>query len=315
MMADATVQSSSAVAADVTTIDPDVDGLDYTEWNGVDEMSSLCMSCGEAGQTRLMLHKIPHFRELIIASFCCDACGERNNEVTFGGEIQPQGSIFTLKVTDPKDLDRQLIKSDTATVTIPEIEFEIPAKTQKGEITTIEGLLKRAAENLSLYQSERLTQMPEVGQAVALIILALTEMSMGSLSKIPFHVVINDCAGNSYVENPFAPTKDPHLDISYYKRTAEQDISLGLKPESEGGTYKDDSVSNYQALVTGERGFGGSELGTQPVGLEDGNDDSNYHLGRSEAVSIPSQCPHCGREGESLTALTGKLLRHSLEDI
>jgi zinc finger protein len=153
------------------------DGLDYDVWNGVDEMTSLCMACGATGMTRLMLHKIPHFRELIIASFCCDACGERNNEVTFGGEIQPLGSICTLKVTNPKDLDRQLIKSDTATVTIPELEFEIPAKTQKGEITTIEGILKRAADNLALYQDERMSQLPEVGAAVAQVIAGLIQVS------------------------------------------------------------------------------------------------------------------------------------------
>jgi hypothetical protein len=46
------------------------------------------MSCGHTGMTRLLVHKVPYFRELIIASFYCDNCGERNNDVTFGGEIQ-----------------------------------------------------------------------------------------------------------------------------------------------------------------------------------------------------------------------------------
>lgn len=46
------------------------------------------MNCGHSGMTRLLVHKVPYFRELIIASFCCDNCGERNNDVTFGGEIQ-----------------------------------------------------------------------------------------------------------------------------------------------------------------------------------------------------------------------------------
>jgi len=282
--------------------DGEVPALDYTGWNGVDEMSSLCMSCGEEGTTRLMLHKIPHFRELIIASFECPACGERNNEVTFGGEIQPQGSICTLKVTDPKDLDRQLIKSDTATVTIPEIEFEIPAKTQKGEITTIEGLLRRAGENLSLYQEERMAQMPEVGQAVALVILALTQMAMGDGARLPFHLVINDPAGNSYVENPHAPAKDPHMETTHYRRTAEQDLSLGLQPEADGGVFKDDKESNYKALLTGARGFGQTDMAA--AAANGGGDDGEVQLGRAAPVSIPSHCPHCGKEGESLTAVT-----------
>lgn len=57
---------------------------------GLSETESLCMSCMEHGVTRWMIHKIPYFRELIIASFECPHCGERNNEVTFGGEIQIQ---------------------------------------------------------------------------------------------------------------------------------------------------------------------------------------------------------------------------------
>jgi zinc finger protein len=54
------------------------------DWNGVDEIESVCMNCGESGMTRLMIHKIPHFRELILASFRCEHCGENNNEVRFG---------------------------------------------------------------------------------------------------------------------------------------------------------------------------------------------------------------------------------------
>jgi pyruvate/2-oxoacid:ferredoxin oxidoreductase beta subunit len=39
------------------------------EDRGYDEMESMCMACGENGTTRLLMHKVPHFRELILASF------------------------------------------------------------------------------------------------------------------------------------------------------------------------------------------------------------------------------------------------------
>mmetsp|Transcript_34300 Transcript_34300/g.103375 ORF Transcript_34300/g.103375 Transcript_34300/m.103375 type:complete len:87 (-) Transcript_34300:4-264(-) len=52
---------------------------------------SLCMACGASGETRLMMTKIPLFREVIISSFSCDACGEKNTEVQFGGETQERG--------------------------------------------------------------------------------------------------------------------------------------------------------------------------------------------------------------------------------
>jgi zinc finger protein len=73
------------VTGEEGTVSEVAQGVDYKEWNGIDIIPSLCMSCGATGETRLMLHKIPYFRELVIASFHCEECGERNNEVTFGG--------------------------------------------------------------------------------------------------------------------------------------------------------------------------------------------------------------------------------------
>lgn len=107
---------------------PLVKGMDMDSWNGIDVMSSMCMRCEGEGETRFMLHKIPYFRELVLASFICPECGERNNEVTFGGQIQRQGCVFRLQVLTNQDLDRQIIKSDSACVRIEELDFEIPAQ-------------------------------------------------------------------------------------------------------------------------------------------------------------------------------------------
>jgi zinc finger protein len=256
------------------------------EWNGIDEMESVCMICGGNGITRLMIHKIPNFKELIIASFRCNECEEFNNEVTFGGEIQLQGCIIEITCTSPRDLDRQIVKADSASVTIPHLEFEIPAGTQKGQISTIEGFISTAAKNLSLYQRERLDQQPEVGAKVADIIFALSKISGGVESAFPFTMIVNDVAGNSYIENSFAPQKDPNMTFKYYYRTPEQDISLGLQPNK--GSFKDDKDSNFSALMGG--GFGIV--------------DKEESLGRSEVIAIPGNCPNCGRMGDSLTAIT-----------
>ena len=47
----------------------------------------------------------------------------------------------------------QVVKSDSATVSVPELEFEIPANTQKGSISTVEGLLSEAATGLRTHQA------------------------------------------------------------------------------------------------------------------------------------------------------------------
>ena len=54
----------------------------------------------------------------------------------------------------------QVVKSDSATVRVPELDFEIPAATQRGSITTVEGLLRDAADALRALQPERTAADP-----------------------------------------------------------------------------------------------------------------------------------------------------------
>ena len=65
-------------------------------------------------------------------SFSCDGCGYKNNEIQSGAAINPEGVRITLKVETQSDLNRQLVKSDHTSIKIVELEFEIPAKSQKG---------------------------------------------------------------------------------------------------------------------------------------------------------------------------------------
>lgn len=48
-----------------------------------------------------------------------------------------------------------------------------------------------------------------------------------------FTLVLDDASGNSFIENPQAPEKDPHMAIVYYTRSPDQDAALGLQPSSE----------------------------------------------------------------------------------
>lgn len=57
-------------------------GDDDREFEGADEIEgSMCMVCGGGGTTRMLTTKIPFFREVILSSFECDVCHDRNNEV------------------------------------------------------------------------------------------------------------------------------------------------------------------------------------------------------------------------------------------
>jgi zinc finger protein len=79
----------------------------------------------------------------------CDRCGYRDNEVKSGAAISDQGKRITLKVEDSEDLSRDILKSETCGLEIPEIDLELHAGTLGGRFTTLEGILNQVYEELS----------------------------------------------------------------------------------------------------------------------------------------------------------------------
>ncbi|MPC90484.1 Zinc finger protein ZPR1 [Portunus trituberculatus] len=75
--------------------------------------------------------RIPHLKEVILTSFECEHCGERNTGCQMG-RWQEKGVRYQLQVRDERDLSRQVVKSGEATVCIPEVELEIPPNKEKG---------------------------------------------------------------------------------------------------------------------------------------------------------------------------------------
>lgn len=80
----------------------------------------------------MLLTKIPFYKDVIIISFECKHCGYQNNEIQSGGRVDEKGIRIHLDVKTMDDLNRILVKSDFTSVKIPELEFEIPANSQKG---------------------------------------------------------------------------------------------------------------------------------------------------------------------------------------
>ena len=74
-----------------------------------------------------------------VCLFACDSCGFRNSEVNFGGEIQPQGVRMELEVREKADLDRQCIKADSATVSVPVTSFSLSYADVDGARVSISG--------------------------------------------------------------------------------------------------------------------------------------------------------------------------------
>ncbi|KAJ1018060.1 hypothetical protein NDA16_004929 [Ustilago loliicola] len=146
--------------ASTAAVTAGVEGEQEQEQKMVEEISSLCMECHEEGTTRMLLTYIPYFREVIVVSFFCPHCGNRNSEIQSAGQIQPKGCLYTVHVTNPEDLNRQVVKSEHCTVKIPELQIEIPPK--KGQLTTIEGIVSDMLRDLELDQPLRKHRQPEV---------------------------------------------------------------------------------------------------------------------------------------------------------
>jgi zinc finger protein len=183
----------------------------------------------------LLLTRIPFFRDVIVSSFVCHHCGNRNQEIQFGGVFDEKGVQIELTVLNMKvkkifqtfkDLNRQIVKSDYCTLTIPEIDLQMPPETQKGSINTIEGLLTATIEGLQNEQPVRKHTEVEVFEKIEKICTQLRTYLEG---KTKFTISIDDPAGNSAIEGYDSMNKeDPQIKRKHYERTKEQNRFLGL---------------------------------------------------------------------------------------
>ncbi|KAG5337158.1 hypothetical protein C0989_010457 [Termitomyces sp. Mn162] len=240
---------SLAVKADETT-DVPKGNTDDAEDQVVQEVNSLCMNCHEQGVTRLMLTSIPYFREVIVMSFRCEHCGATNNEIQSAGTIQEEGTAYTARILARSDLDRQIVRSPSCEVLIPELELTLPP-TSRGQLTTVEGLIRNMYADLNMDQPLRRIQDPEGAVTIEGLLGKLKailgdedqeedaedEVKLGELNTkrasdkdapLPaFTIKLDDPAGNSWIEF-IDSMADPKWNMRKYRRTFEHNVTLGL---------------------------------------------------------------------------------------
>jgi len=267
---------------EVTSADPVFSNLAADDINSEPtEVESMCPQCGENGVTRLLLTRIPHYKEIILMSFHCDACYFSNNEIQSGGMIQEKGERLTVTIATERDLSRQIVKSDSATLSVPSLELEIPAFSQKGEVTTVEGVLSRTIAGLQQDQPVRKIMEPEAAQQIEEFVNKIEQVM---LLKSPFTMTLDDPTGNSFIENPFAPGPDPNREVEVYIRSKDQDHLLGLYTQQE---------------VRDQEDFNG-------VTEADGDQVTTLTEARlqEEILTFPTNCPECNAPAETNMKMT-----------
>ncbi|GAU47287.1 hypothetical protein TSUD_94770 [Trifolium subterraneum] len=256
-------------------------------------LESLCMRCHQ---------------NILLSAFECPHCGERNNEVQFAGEIQPRGCCYSLEIPagEQKMLNRQVVKSESATVKIPELDFEIPPEAQRGILSTVEGILTRAAAELQALQEERRKVAPETADAIDQFLVKLQACATAESS---FTFFIDDPAGNSFIENPFAPSSDPSLTIKYYERSPEQQALLGYT-QIEG--TRDAAPEGVEAVASGRtrrqpHGSVGAAAGQRAIAQSNSAEiaDALFRYSAPEEVmTFPSTCGTCAAKCETRMFVT-----------
>jgi zinc finger protein len=195
-----------------------------------------CPNCHANGKSDMCMIDVPFFKEVLIMAFVCQKCGFRNNEVKGGGPISSVGHRLTLSVPSKKDdpesfkqdMSRDVVKSTTAGLLIPELELEVTPGSLGGMYTTVEGLLTTARDRLmegdlasmsgDSAMPERLTKFDEFERKFDQILNG----------ELPFTFIINDPLANSYIYSPTAPEPDPRLKTEEYIRDEEQNEEFGL---------------------------------------------------------------------------------------
>ncbi|KAH9251068.1 hypothetical protein BASA81_011128 [Batrachochytrium salamandrivorans] len=244
---------------------------------GVMEIDSMCMECEETGTTKLLLTKIPFFQEVILMAFECPHCGERNTQIKPGGRVQDKGIKIIFKLDKLEDFSRQIVKSDSCTLRLVELDFEIPPA--RGVVSNIEGVLTEVCESLEQTQARRaLLEDAESVAAIDVFIAKMRDLLEGN--AFPITLILDDPSGNSFIDNPNAPKPDANLRESHYIRTRDQQVQLGLQSASDPGNYKAGSSLAHGLLSKVQSNFANEEV-----------------------IQIPTHCPQCRAEGTSDNAV------------
>lgn len=203
-----------------------------------------------------------------------------------------------------KDLDRQLVKSNTATVTLPDVQLTIPPG--RGQLTTVEGIVRDTIRDLDMEQPVRRHIDPDTAGKIDAMLARLRDL-LGidgnddeleeSLMKpfTPCSVTVDDPSGNSFFQF-YGTTSDPQWNMRAYNRTFDQNVTLGLVARPDD--MPEQSASGQPLVDDAHKLRDPKEFEEkrrkEGVTREDGT------VVPDEIFSFPSTCSSCGHELETL---------------
>jgi zinc finger protein len=149
-------------------------------------------------------------------------------------------------VKGEEDLSRDVLKSEEASICIPEIGLEITQGSMGGKFTTIEGLLRSLHEQLSMTNKFTLGDSVDKSKKGEFVEF-LTKLEELADGKKNFTFIIDDPVANSFVQNLYAPDDDPEMAYELYERSWDEDEELGIHQMKTEG-YEEDYIKEHQNI-------------------------------------------------------------------
>lgn len=217
-----------------------------------------CPGCMHPCITHMKMVDIPHFKQVVLMSTVCDACGYKSNDVKTGGAIPEKGSRITLQVKTQEDLARDILKSESCALACPELDLTVNPGTLGGRFTTVEGLLTQVRDDLKnqIFQTGDEgsggdgTDSAERSRWKAFF----ERLDAAIKGDVEFTIVLADPLASSYVqsmaEDPALP--DAQMTIEAYDRTEEEEEDLGLSDMKVDG-YEGQAVADAASAAADEK--------------------------------------------------------------
>ena len=192
-----------------------------------------CPGCTKPAHMLLQMVNVPHFKQVVITSTKCDYCNYRTSDVKTGGEIPEKGKRIWIDVKGPKDLRRDILKSESCTMSIPECKVEVVPGTMGGRFPTVEGLLTQIRDDLmgSVFDTDledfKTDAMPSEKKKAWIDFFE--QLNKAIRGDIEYTILMEDPLAGSYCQIIGEAGEDPNVRTEEYERTAEEEDQLGLQ--------------------------------------------------------------------------------------
>jgi len=155
-----------------------------------------CPSCdNNSVLTSQTEYEVEHFGTVLLSVAICQRCGYRRSDVI--SLANHEALALTAKISSLDDLNIRIIKSGTATISIPEFGATItPGPYSEGYISNVEGLLTKIEDALTFMLSTAKGKRLRKGETM------LRKMRSARDSKPRFTLIIKDPLGNSAIVSP-----------------------------------------------------------------------------------------------------------------